>query len=87
MNEASCGRRRMFLWAVAVGIVVFVAGEPSGISPSFCYADSKKCACPVAPDETVVLPCSSVNNPESCGACSVLTSDGVRSGRACMTIR
>lgn len=87
MNQMWHRYGRVFLLASVVGVVVFIAGHPSGLSPSSCYADSKKCACPVAPGETIVLSCSSVNNPESCGACSVLTVDGARSGRACMTIR
>ena len=77
----------ILLVASVIGVAVFIATHPSGVSPSSCYADSKKCACPVAPGETIVMPCSSMNNPESCGACSVLTVDGTRSGRACMTVR
>ena len=50
-------------------------------------ATTKKCACPLAPGESVFIPCSSVNNPDVCGACSVLSADGKRSGRTCLTIQ
>lgn len=54
---------------------------------SVCFADAKKCACPVTPDEKVLIPCGSVVDPGSCGVCSVITASGKRDGRSCITVK
>ena len=70
-------------------LVSLIPGDLETPSTIECLAEAntKKCACPLAPGESVFIPCSSVNNPDSCGACSVLSADGTRSGRTCITIQ
>ncbi len=57
------------------------------VTACLAEANTKRCACPLAPGESVFIPCFSVNNPDSCGACSVLSPDGTRSGRTCIAIQ
>ncbi|MBI4354184.1 MAG: hypothetical protein HY595_03000 [Candidatus Omnitrophica bacterium] len=83
--------RRHWLVGVALvgGLLSVLPGDLMQRMTTECLveADTKKCACPLAPGESVFIPCSSANNHDSCGACSVLSADGTRSGRTCITIQ
>ena len=59
----------------------------SGQRDSACFAQSdKKCGCPIAPGETVLMQCQSIY-PERCGACSVRTASKQREARPCLTLQ
>ena len=81
----------MVIGAIGLGLT-FLTWRPMPATQQLgltCTAEAtgKKCACPVMPGETVVLPCSSQLDPNSCGVCSVLTADRKRDGRSCITVQ
>ena len=87
------GLRRLVVIAV-IGIAATLltwqtcsfSQQPVGVARP-AEAPGKKCACPVMPGETVLIPCSSQLDPTSCGVCSVMSTDRKRNGRSCITIQ
>lgn len=76
---------RLILSAAAISGVLFAATQDP--TSSTCFASqSRKCACPMAPGEQLVIACSSVVDPQSCGVCSVMSADGTRDGRSCISL-
>ena len=82
--------QRLLRWlAAAASAAVLIGAPPSarGADAARAASESQKlCGCPVMPDERILLPCKSTVRPEACGACSVLTADGKRTGRPCVTL-
>lgn len=80
--------RRLTLALTVAAAAVLAVGRPlSGWGAEADPTESKKpCGCPVMPGERILLPCKSVVRPDACGACSVLTDDGKRTGRPCVTL-
>ena len=70
---------RFFSFLVCVGV----------LSPAVCAGEEqsgKTCGCPVTPEEKILIPCKSTVDPQSCGACSVMSTDGKRIGRPCLAV-
>ncbi|MBI3087727.1 MAG: hypothetical protein HYY91_02400 [Candidatus Omnitrophica bacterium] len=78
-------RAWLMLSAAAIsGVLVVMAQGPTS---STCFASQKRrCACPMVPGEQLLIACSSVVDPQSCGVCSVMSADGTRDGRSCITL-
>ena len=70
-----------------VALAVYLTLHPLGDKGSSCFAQSnKRCGCPIAPDEAILIPCKSVY-PDQCGACSVTMANRQREGRPCLTLQ
>ncbi len=91
-NQRDAGRWRAAFTAFMVLGFSLITWQSVSISRTMglsCEAEAggKKCACPVMPGETVVLPCSSQLDPQSCGVCSVMTAEKKRDGRSCIAVQ
>ena len=76
------------VWACGIFLALLLTLPSSGLAP-MCSVEAKgakKCACPISDEEKVVIPCSSVVDIDSCGACSVVSPKGHRDGRSCVSI-
>ena len=82
--------QRLLRWLAAAASAAALIGAPpsarGGDAARAAPESQKLCGCPVMPDERILLPCKSTVRPEACGACSVLTEDGKRTGRPCVTL-
>ena len=79
-------RRFILLWTVAAAALAIGQPQPGWGAEADATQSQKPCGCPVMPDERILLPCKSTVRPEACGACSVLTADGKRTGRPCVAL-
>ncbi|GEM_PF-5010849 len=71
---------------LSLAAAMWAALSLGGASVSTCYAQGKKCGCPVTSGERILIECQSTVDTNSCGACSVITTDNKRSGRPCISI-
>ncbi len=80
-------RRFPLLLTVAAAAALAVGQPlPAWAAEADATEHKKPCGCPVMPEERILLPCKSTVRPEACGACSVLTAEGKRTGRPCVTL-
>jgi len=78
---------RAWLMVSAAVLLGALLATVHGPTSSTCFASqSRKCACPMAPGEQLLIACSSVVDPQSCGVCSVMSADGTRDGRSCIAL-
>ena len=89
MTRRRRGLRLAFALAIPIlAIATYAMVNMGGPALATCFAQSghKKCGCPVASGEKILIPCNSVDS-DSCGACSVITASGQREGRPCLALQ
>lgn len=79
--------RAWFMAVLSVTTAALTMWPHGPSATSTCFASQgRKCACPMAQGEQLLIACASVLDPQSCGVCSVMSADGTRDGRSCIAL-